>query len=344
MLYRFVGRSGLKVSELAMGTQTFGWGADEKTAHAMADQFVEAGGNLFDTSSTYNSGVSESTLGTWLRSRKNRDSVVVATKVFFATGTGPNDLGLSRKHIIQTAEESLRRLQIDYIDLYQAHCYDLSTPLEETLSAFDDLVRAGKVRYLGVSNFTASQLMKALDMSRSCGRSPLVSLQAEYSLLVRETEWELLPLCREEGIGLLAWSPLAGGWLSGKYTRSGRADPASRVGRGDRWDDQPEQRETELTWRVVETLTEIAKKRGKTPAQVALNYLLRSSEIVVPIFGARTPDQLAQNLGSVGWELEPEEVAALSAASAIPLPYPYRFIDRYSRKRPHSYPATTSRT
>ena len=336
MLYRFLGRSGLKVSELAMGTQTFGWGADEKTAHAMADQFVAAGGNLFDTSSTYNAGASESMLGTWLKSRTNRDSMVVATKVFFATGTGPNDLGLSRKHIIQTAEESLRRLQTDYIDLYQAHCYDLSTPLEETLSAFEYLVRAGKVRYTGASNFTASQLMKALLLNRGQGRSCLVSLQAEYSLLVRETEWELLPLCREEGIGLLAWSPLAGGWLTGKYGKSGRADPDSRVGRGDRWDDLPEQRETDRTWRVVDALTEIATKRGKSPAQVALNYLLRRSEVVVPIFGARTPEQLAHNLGSVGWELEPEEVAALSEASATPLPYPYRFIERYSRKRPHS--------
>ncbi len=328
-----MGRSGLQVSELAMGTQTFGWGADEKNAHEMADHFVAAGGNLFDTSSTYNAGASESMLGAWLKSRKNRDSVVVATKVFFATGTGPNDIGLSKKHIAQTAEESLRRLQTDYIDLLQAHCYDLSTPLEETLGAFDDLVRAGKARYLGVSNFTASQLMKAHLLNQSRGSASLVSLQAEYSLLVRETEWELLPLCREEGIGLLAWSPLAGGWLSGKYTKSGRPDPDSRVGRGDRWDDQPGQRETELTWRVVDVLTRIAKERGKTPAQVALNYLLRQSQIVIPIFGARSPEQLAQNLGAVGWELEPGEVAALSEASAIPLPYPYRFIERYSRKR-----------
>jgi aryl-alcohol dehydrogenase-like predicted oxidoreductase len=331
--YRYLGKSGLNVSELAMGTQTFGWGVDERTAHHMADQFVDSGGNLFDTSSTYNEGASESMLGTWLRSRKNRDAMVVATKVFFATGTGRNELGLSRKHILQSAEESLRRLQTDYIDLYQAHCCDLATPIEETLSAFDDLVRAGKVLYLGVSNFTASGLLKAvLTARRNCGAG-LVSLQAEYSLLVRETEWELLPLCREEGLGLLAWSPLAGGWLTGKYSRDSPPSPDTRVGRGDRWDDLPDQRESDLAWRVIERLREIAAKRGKTPAQVALNYLLRRSSLVVPIFGARTPDQLRQNLGSVGWELEQDEVSALSEASSIPLPYPFRFIERYGRKR-----------
>ncbi len=333
MRYRYLGASGLRVSELAMGAQTFGWGADEQTAHEMADRFVEAGGNLFDTSSTYNAGASESMLGTWLHSRKNRESMVIATKVFFPTGSGPNDVGLSRKHIIRTAEESLRRLQTDYIDLLQAHCYDLSTPLEESLSAFADLARAGKIRYLGVSNFTASQLTKAVLPGRSRWGAQLVSLQAEYSLLVRETEWELLPVCREEGIGLLAWSPLAGGWLTGKYVRDGRAPAESRVGRGDRWDDQPEQRESERTWRVVDALVEIAARRGKTPAQVALNYLLRRSDVVVPIFGARTSEQLAQNLGSVGWELGAEEVEALTKASDVPLPYPYRFIERYSRKR-----------
>ena len=333
MRYRYLGRSGLRVSELAMGTQTFGWGVDEETAHHMADQFAGAGGNLFDTSSTYNGGASERMLGSWLSSRGNRDAMIVATKVFFSTGPGPNDVGLSRRHVLRSAEDSLRRLRIDTIDLYQAHCCDIATPIEETLGAFDDLVRAGKVRYVGVSNFTASQLMKALLVARGGGREGLVSLQAEYSLLVRETEWELLPLCADEGIGLLAWSPLAGGWLSGKYARGRPPAPESRVGRGDRWDDQAEQRESPRTWAVVDVLGEVARNRGKTPAQVAINYLLRRSELVVPIFGARTPDQLSENLGSAGWELEAEEVQALSEASAIPLPYPYRFIERYSRKR-----------
>ncbi len=333
MDYRYLGKSGLKVSELAMGTQTFGWGADEKIGHLMADRYLDAGGNLFDTSSTYNEGESENILGRWIASRKNRDSVVIATKVFFATGVGPNDIGLSRKHIFTSVEESLRRLRTDYIDLYQAHCYDLATPIEETIDAFNDLVRSGKVRYAGASNFTASQLTKALLLAESHSSSLLISLQAEYSLLVRETEWELLPVCEENGVGLLAWSPLAGGWLSGKYERGISAPADSRVGRGDRWDDLPEQREDERTWRVVEALRKIAEARGKTPSQIALNYLLRQSRLVVPIFGARTPEQLAENLGATGWELTSEETETLSKASVLPLPYPYRFIERYSRRR-----------
>lgn len=317
-----------------MGTQTFGWGADEATAHRMADAYVDAGGTAFDTSSTYNEGESERILGRWLHGRKGRDSVVVATKVFFATGAGPNDTGLSRKHILSTVEASLERLQTDYIDLYQAHCYDLATPVEETLAAFDSLVGSGKVRYLGVSNFTASQLVRSVLVSEAHSWQAPVALQAEYSLLVRETEWELLPSCEEMGIALLAWSPLAGGWLSGKYERGRRAPAGSRVGRGDRWDDQPEQRETDRTWRIIETLSEIARTRSKKPAQVALNYLLRKSRIVVPIFGARTEDQLSDNLGSVGWELTGDEMEALDQSSEITLPYPYRFIQRYSRHRP----------
>jgi aryl-alcohol dehydrogenase-like predicted oxidoreductase len=329
----FLGSSGLMVSELAMGTQTFGWGAEQKTAHAMADRFVEQGGNLFDTSSTYNGGASEAMLGSWLKSKDARHAVVVATKVFFPTGEGPNDWGLTRKHILRTVEESLRRLQTDYIDLYQPHCYDLSTPLEETLRAFDDLVRAGKVRYTGVSNFTASQLARALCLARASGWSAPVSLQAEYSLLVRETEWELLPVCEQEGLALLAWSPLAGGWLSGKYRQGRTPDPGSRVGRQDRWDDLPAQRESEQAWRVIDHLRVIASSRGKTCAQVAINFLLRRSPRVIPIFGARTPEQLEQNLGSTGWELSPEEAKQLEEASRIPLPYPYRFIERYTRRR-----------
>jgi aryl-alcohol dehydrogenase-like predicted oxidoreductase len=332
MDYRFLGKSGLKVSELAMGAQTFGWGADRTVAHVMADRFVEAGGNMFDTSSTYNEGESESILGEWLHRRRHRDALVIASKVYFPTGDGANEIGLSRKHIFEVVERSLRRLRTDYVDIYQAHCYDLSTPLEETLTAFEDLVRLGKVRYVGLSNFTPGQLMKSVFLGRDRG-VPLVSLQAEYSLLVRETEWELLPLCEEEGLGLLAWSPLAGGWLTGKYHKGQAASEDSRVGRGDRWDDQPEQRESELAWRVIARLVEIAAARAKTPSQVAINYLLRRSEVVVPIFGARTPEQLEENLGSTGWELHPAEVDALSEISNIPLPYPYRFIERYSRKR-----------
>jgi len=333
MEYRFLGNTGLKVSELAFGTQTFGWGADEKTAHALADLFVEAGGNLFDTADSYNSGVAESMLGSWLKARKNRHSVIVATKVFFPTGDGPNDAGASRKHIFHSINESLGRLKTDYVDLYQIHCFDLSTPLEETLSALDDLVRAGKIRYMGASNYTASQLEKALMLSEIHEWESFSALQAEYSLIVRSTEWELLPLCREEGVGFLAWSPVAGGWLTGKYGRNQPPPSNSRVGRKDRWDDQPEQRESELTWRVIDNLIEIGKDCGKTPAQIALNWILQQPGITASILGVRTLEQLKENLGCIGWQLSEEEMNELKKASDIPLPYPYRFIERYTRRK-----------
>jgi len=331
--YRFLGSSGLKVSELVMGTQTFGWGADEKEVFSMADLFVEAGGNYFDTANIYNNGLSESMLGTWLRVRGIRDSLIIATKVFFPTGDKPNDTGLTRKHIFKSIDESLKRLQTDYIDLYQFHCFDSSTPLEETLCAVTDLVCAGKIRYVGASNFTASQLEKALMLSKINRWASLVSLQPEYSLIVRSTEWELIPLCIEEGLGVLAWSPLGGGWLTAKYRRNQPYPKNSRVGRKDRWDDQPEQRESELTWRVVDTLIEIAKSRGKTPAQVAINWILRQPGLTAPIIGARTLEQLKENMGSTGWKLNEDEIKKLNKASKIQLPYPYRFINRYTRRR-----------
>lgn len=333
MEYRFLGNTGLKVSELVLGTQTFGWGADEKAAFTMADLYVDHGGNFFDTANIYNQGVSESILGKWLKQSGIRDSLIIASKVFFPTGEGPNDTGLTRKHLHRSIDESLRRLQTDYLDLYQMHCYDMSTPLEETLMALGDLIHMGKVRYLGASNFTPSQLQKALMLSRMNGWCPFVSLQAEHSLIVRSTEWELLPLCREEGLGFLAWSPLAGGWLSGKYRKDKAPPRDSRVGRKDRWDDQPEQRESELTWHVVEALLAIGKKRQKTPAQVALNWLLQQPGMTAPILGARTMDQLRDNMGAAGWSLSPDEMDKLERESAIPLPYPYRFVERYTRRR-----------
>ncbi len=334
MEYRFMGRTGLKVSELCLGTQTFGWGADESAAQAIADRFVEAGGNFFDTSNIYNQGRSETMLGNWLKSRGNRSHLVIATKVFFPTSEEPNDTGLSRKHIFDQIDASLRRLQTDYVDLYQTHCWDASTPIEETLRALDDLVRTGKVRYLGASNNTASQLIRAVLLSGTHGWTRFDCLQPEYSLLVRSTEWELLPVCRAEGIGVICWSPLGGGWLTGKYRRGQPAPPDSRVGRGDRWDDLPEQRETEQTWRIVETLSQVADARGKTPSQVALNWLLQQPGVTAPIVGARRLEQLEENLGSVGWALEVNEIDRLSSASAIPLPSPYNFIARYTRNRP----------
>ncbi len=337
MNHRCFGTTGLAVSELCLGTQTFGWVADENAAHGLLDQFVEHGGNFIDTADIYNQGRAEAILGSWLRKRGNRQSLVLCSKVFFPVGPdpakpGPNDSGLSRRHLFQALEASLKRLGTDHLDLYQAHCYDYTTRLEETLEAFHDLQASGKVRCVGLSNWSPSQLTRAILLGRGRHGLTIASLQAEYSLIVRSSEWELLPLCREEGLGFMAWSPLGGGWLSGKYRR-GQAPPEnSRVGRKDRWDDQPEQRETGTTWQVVEALGQAARRLGRTPAQVALSWLLQRWEGLVPILGARNSEQLEENLGAVGWKLPGEEMGLLDKASDLPLPYPYRFLDKYAKR------------
>jgi aryl-alcohol dehydrogenase-like predicted oxidoreductase len=259
---------------------------------------------------------------------------VIASKVFFpADDKGPNDHGLTRKHIMDQIDRSLKRLQTDYIDIYQTHCWDASTPLDETLRAMDDLVTAGKIRYIGASNWTASQLVRANMLAEKHHWARIDCLQPEYSLLIRSPEWELLPVCREEGIGVIAWSPLAGGWLSGKYRRDQLPPPDSRVGRADRWDDLPEQRESEITWQIIDALIEVSGACGNSPSQVALNWLLKQPGVTAPVIGARTLAQLEDNLGSVGWSLNAEQMAKLNAASDIPLPSPYNFIARYTRQR-----------
>ncbi|MFB6272679.1 MAG: aldo/keto reductase [Salinibacter sp.] len=335
MDYRFFGRSGMKVSELCFGTQTFGWVTDEEDAHRMLDRFTDVGGNFFDTANKYNEGTAEEIFGKWIKARGRRSDYVIGSKVYFPIGDGPNETGLSRKHIMEAVEGSLRRLQTDYIDLYQMHCWDAATPIEETLHAMDDLIRQGKVRYIGASNFTPSQLDRAVMTSRMHDWNEISCLQAEYSLQIRSTEWELLPLCRSEGIALTAWSPLAGGWLSGKYQRNQPPPEDSRVGRGDRWDDQPEQRGSERTYRIIDTLLEISDEIDKTPAQIALNWLLQQPGVTAPIFGARTPDHLEDNLGAVGWQLSDQHVDQLNEASTLPLPSPHSFLANYTRQRPN---------
>jgi len=331
--YRYLGKTGLRVSELCLGTQTFGWCTDEAEAFRILDRFAEAGGNFFDSADSYNQGQSEAIFGRWLKSRGNRSAWVAGTKVFFPVGEGPNDTGLSRKHLVDAVETSLGRLQTEYIDLYQLHCWDMSTPLEETIRTLDDLVRDGKVRYVGVSNLTPSQLMKGLMLSRMSGWVEFASAQLEYSLLVRSAEWELLPLCREEGVGFLPWSPLAGGWLTGKYRRDRPIPSDSRAGRADRREDLPEHRANERAWGIIETLNQIARDRESTPAHVALRWVLQQKGVAAAVFGARTLAQLEDNLGAVGWTLREEEMTALEEASAVALPYPYDFISRYSRRR-----------
>lgn len=335
MEYRYLGRTGLRVSELCLGTMTFGRETSEEESYRILERFEEAGGNFIDTANIYSEGRSEEIIGRWLRG-KRREAWVVATKVRFPTGEGANDVGLSRKHLLASVETSLRRLGTDYIDLYQVHCWDHVTPLEETLSTLNDLVRRGLVRYIGASNFTGWQLQKALDLSDANGWEPFVSLQPQYNLLCRSTEWELLPVCSHEGLGVIAWSPLRGGWLSGKFRRGMTAPPANtRVeeaehkGWGERWS----QYNNEHTWRVVDTLLEVSRVVGRTPAQVAINWVLSNPAVTAPIIGARTLAQFEENLGAAGWRLEPVLMARLDEASTIPAPYPYDFVAQAVKRR-----------
>ena len=330
MDYRYLGDTGLKVSELCLGAMTFGREADEATSFAMLDAFVEAGGNFIDTANVYTAGTSEEITGRWLKN-KTRDDLVVATKVRFPMGKGPNDIGLSRKHILKSVEDSLRRLQTDYIDLYQVHCWDPGTPLEETLSTLNTLVQSGKVRYTGASNFAGWQLQKAVDMARINGWEPFSCLQPLYNLLDRSLEWELLPVCQNEGLGVIPWSPLRGGWLSGKYQRgmeapvaNTRIEKAQKEGWSESWDGY----NNEHTWGVLDVLFAVAEEAGHSPAQVALNWLLRQPGVTAPIIGARNMKHLTDNLGAAGWALDDDQVERLTEASNKALPYPYDFITR----------------
>ncbi len=338
MNYRYLGKTGMKVSELCLGAMTFGRETSEEISHRMLDHFVEAGGNFIDTANVYfypTQGISEEIIGRWLKG-KARDDLIIATKVRFPMGGGPNDVGLSRKHILSAVEASLRRLGTDYIDVYQVHCWDRATPIEETLSTLDGLVRSGKVRYIGASNFSGWQLQKAIDVSQHMGWEPFVSLQAQYNLLLRNIEWELIPVCQNEGLGLLCYSPLRGGWLSGKYRR-GMSGPSedTRVqlneqkGLPGSWSEH----NNEFTWSLLDVLFAVAEELAKTPAQVAINWLLGRSDSIVPIIGARKMEHLEDNLGADGWSLGEEHMAQLNQASEVPLSYPYEYIVRLQRGR-----------
>lgn len=332
MKYRYVGNSGLQISEICFGTQTFGWNIGKKASFELADLYVERGGNYFDTADSYNEGASERILGSWLKEKENRQDYVIGTKVFFPVREGVNNCGASRKHILESVDTSLSRLGTDYIDLLQIHCFDAMTPIEETMRALDDLIRMGKVCYIGASNFTPSQLMKAQMISKAGNMSPFLTLQLEYSLLVRSPEWELLPMCQQEGIGTLAWSPLSGGWLTGKYRRDQRPPADSRVGRGDRWDDSADQRGTEQAYDIVEELLKISREISKPVTQISLNWMIAQERVTAPLIGARTVEQLEQNLDAATWELEEQYIDRLNAVSAIPLPSPYSFIENYTRR------------
>ena len=330
MEYRRLGGTGLMVSELCLGCMTFGRETDEEDAKVIVGRFLEAGGNFIDTADVYSKGVSEEITGRAIR--EVRDDVVLATKVRFPMGEGPNDVGLSRKHVTQGCEDSLRRLGTDYIDLYQVHCWDAATPLEETLSALTDLVRGGKVRYIGVSNFTAWQIMKSVGVSEMNGFERFVCLQPQYSLVERNVEYEILPACEEEGLGVIPWSPLGGGFLSGKYRRDERPPEDSRIaGAEESMEEFWDRRATERNWAAIDVVGEIAEATGKSYAQISLNWLLRQPAVTAPIIGVRTMEQLEDNLGAAGWKLDEEQVQSLSEASAPEDTYPHRFIRNAQR-------------
>jgi aryl-alcohol dehydrogenase-like predicted oxidoreductase len=326
MEYRQLGASGLRVSTVTLGTMGFGgtgWAAavgqiDVEGAQRQIGLARDAGVNLFDTADVYSGGTSEEILGKALGSA--RDEVLIATKVRMPMGEGPNDAGLSRHHIVRGAEASLRRLGTDYLDLYQVHEWDGQTPLEETLHALEHLVQSGKVRYIGCSNHAAWQLMKALWTSDREGISRYVSQQLYYSLQARDIEYELVPLAIDQGLGILVWSPIAGGLLSGKYRR-GVEPPAGSRHLGE-WSEPPVHDEDKL-YDTIEELVAIGAEHGVSAAQVALAYLIGKPAVTSVIVGARTEEQLADNLGAAELTLSEDEVARLDAVSAQPLLYPY---------------------
>lgn len=339
-----LGRSGCVVSTLCLGTMTFGRETDETGSFAQLDRFVGAGGTFIDTADVYADGESEEIVGRWLRNRPPRfaDRIVLATKGRFPTGPFPNQVGLSRRHLSLALDDSLRRLQVETIDLYQLHSYDPITPLEETLRFLDDAVSAGKIRYVGLSNFTAWQLQRAVDLAEFHDWPVPVTLQPQYSLLVREIEWEWVPACAANGLGLLPWSPLGGGWLTGKYRRDERPVGATRLGENpDRGVEAYARRSApQRTWDVLEAVESIAEARGVSMAQVSLAWLLDRPQVTSVILGARTEEQLIDNLGAAGLHLEPEEAARLDAASdpgAADYPYGDLGLQQRSREIPEEY-------
>lgn len=318
MQYRNLGRTGLKVSELCLGTMQWGWTASEEASWAVMDAFIAAGGNFIDTADIYSrwaegnpGGVSEEIIGRWMKERGNRRQIVLATKVRGVMWDGPNGEGLSRGHIMAAVEDSLRRLQTDTIDLYQTHWYDASTPIDETMRALDDLVRQGKVRYVGCSNYPAWRLAKALWSSDTLGLARYDSIQPHYNIAYRaEFERELKPLCEEEHIGVIPYSPLAGGFLTGKYRRNEPVPDSARASAVQR------RYLNDSGFTILEALEKLGQARGKSIAQMALAWQLSQPVITSPIIGANSVEQIEDSLGAVGVRLTEEEMKALDAVSA----------------------------
>ncbi|MEI9916160.1 MAG: aldo/keto reductase [Methylovirgula sp.] len=338
MEYRQLGASGFKVPVLSFGTGTFAgkgelfaaWGSsDVKEAIRLIDICLDAGLTLFDTADVYSAGASEEVLGGAIKGR--RDKVLISTKATFRTGDTPNDLGSSRFHLTQTINASLKRLQTDYIDLFQLHGFDALTPIEEVLSTLDDFVRAGKIRYIGCSNFSGWHLMKSLAIADRYNLPRHVAHQAYYSLIGREYEWELMPLALDQKVGAVVWSPLGWGRLTGKIRRG---QPLPETSRLHKTADMGPPVDDEYLYKVVDALDEIAQETGKTIPQIALNWLLQRPTVATVIIGARNEEQLKQNLGAVGWSLTPEQVKKLDAASERPLTYPYWHQRLFAERNP----------
>lgn len=341
MRHHPLGRTGLFVSELCLGTMTFGgdgemWSkigaVQQSEAEQLIGQAVDAGINFIDTADVYSGGVSEQITGQALKNLKiSREKVVIATKVFSEMGSGPNDRGASRGHIMDGVKASLKRLQLDYIDLYQIHGFDSATPIEETVRALDQLVRQGHVRYVGVSNWAAWQIMKALGIAERLGLSRFESLQAYYTVAGRDLERELIPMLRSEGVGLMVWSPLAGGLLSGKYGREQQAEQGSRRLA---FDFPPVNKER--AWDCVDVMRPMAQSRGVSVAQIALAWLLHQPQVTSVIVGAKRPEQLADNIAATQVTLSTDELEMISSASKLPPEYPGWMLARqgeYRRKQ-----------
>lgn len=336
MKYNLLGNTGLKVSELCLGTMTFGgrgfWTVvgtlPQDQVNNLVKQAVDGGINFIDTANVYSEGLSEQMTGIAIRELGlKREDLVIATKVRGAMGEGPNNQGLSRKHIMQQADESLKRLNMDYIDLYQIHGFDPLTPMEETLEALDDLVKSGKVRYIGCSNLAAWHIMKALGISAQQHLSKFVSLQAYYTIAGRDLERELVPMLLDQKMGLMVWSPLAGGLLSGKYSRS----KEDKEGRRANFDFPPVNKER--AYDTIELMETIAREKNSTVAQIALAWLLHQPVVTTVIVGANKPEQLSDNLESVNVSLTEDEMARLNEVSKLPMEYPGWMIDRQTADR-----------
>jgi aryl-alcohol dehydrogenase-like predicted oxidoreductase len=337
MDYRKLGGSGLMVPALTLGTGTFGasgflkaWGASgAEEATRLVDICLEAGLTMFDSADVYSEGRAEEVLGQAIKGR--RDRVLLSTKGTFRTGPGPNDVGSSRQHLVPAVEASLRRLGTDHIDLYQLHAFDAMTPIEETLHVLDGLVRSGKIRYIGCSNFSGWHLMKSLATADRLGLTRYVAHQAYYSLIGRHYEWELMPLALDQGVGTVVWSPLGWGRLTGKIRRGAPLPEVTRLSDAANTEAGPPV-DNEVLYRIVDAIDEVARENGKSVPQIALNWLLQRPTVATVVIGARNEEQLRQNLGAVGWTLTPAQLARLDAASAALPTYPY-WHQRFFRER-----------